>query len=157
VQSKIAILAKLAFGQTVSVSSIPTIGISSISKVDFDYAKHLNSTIKLLGTAVWNADDHSLAVFVSPTVVPLTSPLSAAKGPGNMVVVQSENLATSTFAGPGAGRFPTANSVVNDLVRIAQRKSLLAFPLTQSLTINSDYQGRFYVRLSCTNRIGIVR
>ena len=33
------------------------------------------------------------------------------------VVVNSENLAETTFAGPGAGRFPTANSVMNDLIR----------------------------------------
>ena len=90
--------------------------------------------------------DGSLAVFVSPTIVPLSSPLSSAKGPvyshtyvhtyendnvltcgyagsgimqGNMVLLNSANLTSSTFAGPGAGRFPTANSVMNDLIRIS--------------------------------------
>ena len=37
------------------------------------------------------------------------------------VVVNSENLSETTFAGPGAGRFPTANSVMNDLIRYALR------------------------------------
>ena len=36
-----------------------------------------------------------------------------------MVLLNSANLTSSTFAGPGAGRFPTANSVMNDLIRIS--------------------------------------
>jgi homoserine dehydrogenase len=85
VQAKIALLAKLAYGQNVSVSVIPTAGISKITKLDFDFAKMLHSTIKLVGTAVKNESDGSVAVFVSPTMVPLTHPLATAKGPGNMV------------------------------------------------------------------------
>ena len=125
VQAKIALLTKLAFGKTVPFETIPTTGISKIGKVDFEYARSLKSTIKLLGTASSNADG-SLAVFVSPTIVPLSSPLSSAKGPGNMVLINSDNLTCSTFAGPGAGRFPTANSVLNDLIRLSLvRKTLL--------------------------------
>lgn len=81
-------VAKLAFGKTVSVPSVPTTGISKITAVDFEYAKILRSTIKLLGTAVVATKDdgtRALSVFVSPTMVPLSSPLAAAKGPGNMV------------------------------------------------------------------------
>jgi len=156
VQAKIALLTKLAFGTTVSVATIPTTGISKLSKIDFEYAKSLKSTIKLLGTANLNTDG-SLAVFVSPTVVPLTNPLSGAKGPGNMVLVNSENMNSSTFAGPGAGRFPTANSVVNDLIRLSQGKTLTPFPLQHEMTINNDYAARFYVRITCSDGLGIIR
>ncbi len=92
VQAKIAILAKLAFGQTIPVPQIPTSGISKISKVDFEYAKILKSTIKLLGTATINPETKSLAVYVSATVVSLQNPLSSAKGPGNMVGLLSSDL-----------------------------------------------------------------
>ncbi len=100
VQAKIALLAKLAFGKTVPWETVPTAGISKVDSVDFEYAKILKSTIKLVGTATLN-EDASLAVFVSPMMVPLSSPLASAKGPGNMVLVNSENMLTSTFAGPG--------------------------------------------------------
>ena len=85
----LSLTAKLAFGKTISVPSVPTTGISKITAVDFEYAKILRSTIKLLGTAVLaEKDDGSkaLSVFVSPTMVPLSSPLASAKGPGNMVI-----------------------------------------------------------------------
>lgn len=51
VRAKIAILAKLAFGTTVDIDEIPCNGITQISAVDFEYAKLLNCTIKLIGTA----------------------------------------------------------------------------------------------------------
>ena len=56
---------------------------SQVGAVDFEYAKILRSTIKLVGTASLNKDG-SLAVFVSPMMVPLGTALSSAKGPGNM-------------------------------------------------------------------------
>jgi len=125
-------------------------------QVDFEYAKTLRSTIKLVGTAVANADG-SLAVFVAPNMVPLASPLASAKGPGNMCVVSSENMGVTTLAGPGAGRFPTANSILNDLVRLAQGKTCPPFPLTSSTPLNNDYVARFYVRVKCSDGLGIIR
>ena len=67
--------------------------------MDFEYARLLKSTIKLLGTAVLDPTGHHLSVYVSPVIVPLSSPLASAKGPGNMVVINSVNMNTSTFAG----------------------------------------------------------
>ena len=81
----------------------PYSDISAITAVDFEYARLLKSTIKLLGTAALSGG--KLSVYVSPPViVPLSSPLASAKGPGNMVVVNSANMVQSIFAGPGAGR-----------------------------------------------------
>ena len=54
------------------VAGVSTAGISKVSDVDFEYAKTLKSTIKLIGTASLNADG-SLAVFVSPTMVLLVN------------------------------------------------------------------------------------
>lgn len=156
VQAKIALLAKLTFGKTVPWETVPTTGISKVTAVDFEYAKTLKSTIKLIGTASLNSDG-SLAVFVSPMMVPVNSPLASAKGPGNMVVVSSENMGESTFAGPGAGRFPTANSVVNDLIRLSQGKDFPPFPLASDIPLKNDYTAEFYMRIKCSDGIGIIR
>jgi homoserine dehydrogenase len=156
VQAKISILTKLAFGKTVPWETVPTVGISKITAVDFEYARILKSTIKLIGTANKNADG-SLAVFVSPTMVPLNHVLASAKGPGNMVVLKTENTNQSTFAGPGAGRFPTANSVMNDLIRISLGKTVAPFPLDAKVELNNDYLSTFYVRITCADALGIVR
>ena len=64
---------------------------------------------------------------------------------------------TSTFAGPGAGRFPTANSVMNDLIRVSLDKTVAPFPLeSPSLQLNNDYTASFYVRIKCEDSLGII-
>ncbi|CAN0495082.1 unnamed protein product, partial [Ectocarpus sp. 8 AP-2014] len=128
VQAKIALLTKLAFGATVPSDLIQCKGISSLTSVDFEYAKMMKSTIKLLGTAMLSADGEKLSVFVSPVLVPLSHPIASARGAGNIVSVDSKNMGTASFSGPGAGRYPTANSVVNDIVRLGTGKVGSPFP-----------------------------
>ena len=68
-------------------------------------------------------------------------------------------MGVSTLSGPGAGRYPTANSVLNDLIRISLGRSLPPFPLNSgdALAIDSNYQSKFYVRIKCTDGLGIIR
>lgn len=65
-------------------------GISSLTSVDFEYAKMMRSTIKLLGTAMLSPDGEKLSVFVSPVLVPLRHPIASARGAGNIVSVDSK-------------------------------------------------------------------
>jgi homoserine dehydrogenase len=78
----------------------------------------MGCAIKLLGVAQKN-DDHSLSAFVWPTFVKQSDTLAAVSGASNIVQVTSSNLGSASYVGPGAGRYPTANSVVADMVNIA--------------------------------------
>lgn len=62
-----------------------------------------------------NSFTHSLLIHTSATSH--TPPPAPPSHLSFRVVVNSDNLSETTFAGPGAGRFPTANSVMNDLIR----------------------------------------
>lgn len=155
VQAKIALLSNLAYGQVIPINLIPTSGISNITATDFEYAKILGSTIKLIGCA--NLENEKLSVYVSPMIVPLDSALSSATGAGNMVLVKSKNNTESIFAGPGAGRYPTANSVINDIFRLNLGQTTDPFPLEESLEINNNYESSFYVRINVKDDIGIIK
>lgn len=163
VRAKIAILAKLAFGTTISpVDSIPCRGISQVTAVDFEYAKLLGCTIKLVGTAgrlsQYGEYDGPLAVYVAPKVVPMTHLLASARGSGNAVAISSANVGTASYTGPGAGRFPTANSVVSDILRIASNLSVVdPFPLSTNLELDHDYSSPFYIRIPFQDGLGIIR
>ncbi|GMH94961.1 hypothetical protein TL16_g13045 [Triparma laevis f. inornata] len=121
VRAKISILAKLAYGVTVPITSIPTTGISSITSVDFEYAKSMNCTIKLIGTAARTSEhgehDGPLTVYVAPKMVPTSHVMGGVGGAGNAVAVTSANMGLAAYTGPGAGRYPTANSIVADVMR----------------------------------------
>ncbi|CBJ26029.1 Homoserine dehydrogenase [Ectocarpus siliculosus] len=157
VQAKIALLTKLAFGATVPSDLIQCKGISSLTSVDFEYAKMMKSTIKLLGTAMRSPDGEKLSVFVSPVLVPLSHPIASARGAGNIVSVDSKNMGTASFSGPGAGRYPTANSVVNDIVRLGTGKVGSPFPFDKEWELESDFTSAFYLRITCSDDLGIIQ
>ena len=46
---------------------------------------------------------------------------------------------------------------MNDLVRLAQGKSVSPFPLHSDLPVDNDYTARFYVRITCSDGLGIIR
>ena len=165
VRAKIAILAKLAFGITVPIDTIPCMGITDISVVDFAYAKSMGCTIKLVGTAVRQSEfgehDGALSVYVSPKLVPLNHLLASATGCGNAVAVDSSNLGTASFTGPGAGRYATANSVVADAMRVVNGTCPSSpFPMissSSSIDIDNDFVSAFYIRISFQDGLGIIR
>ena len=164
VRAKIAILAKLAFGITVPIETIPCMGITEISVVDFDYAKSMGCTIKLVGTAVRQSEfgehDGALSVYVSPKLVPLNHLLASATGAGNAVAVDSSNLGTASYTGPGAGRYATANSVVADMMRVVNGSCPTSpFPMTSSssIEVDNDFVSAFYIRISFQDGLGIIR
>lgn len=161
VRAKICLLAKLAFGVTVPVQEVPCRGISFLEDVDFEYAKVLGCTIKLIGTAQrlheareW---DGPLCVYVSPVMIPTEHVLGGISSNGNAVAVTSANLGTCAYLGPGAGRFPTANSVVADICRLADGLSGPPFPLEASLELDFDYISVFYIRIPFQDGLGIIK
>lgn len=157
VRAKIALLAKLAFGVTVDVGVVPTAGISKIDAVDFEYAKLLGGTIRLLGTAALDGD--SLSVYVAPHVVPSThvAGFAAATGPTNVVSVKSEQLGVLSLSGAGAGRYPTARSIVADVIRACHDQTSAPFPPPGPAKLSSDYKAKFYVRISAKDCLGIIK
>ncbi|KAL8021139.1 putative homoserine dehydrogenase, NAD(P)-binding domain superfamily [Plasmopara halstedii] len=165
VQSKIAILAKLGFGGIIKPADIPTVGISRVSAADFEYAKMMDSTIKLLGVAklLKPADKETgkaqeVTVYVSPVVVKRSNVIASISGATNLVNVRSSNLENSAYVGPGAGRYPTANSVLNDIIQLARDNAPHdPFKASVPLTLQPDYESHFYVRITITDCLGVIR
>ena len=118
VRSKIAVLSKLAFGVNVPEDKVLTSGISKVTADDFEYAKMLKSVVKLLGVAKV-IGEKKLSIFVSPVMVPATDVISTINGATNIIEIRSKSMQNTSIVGQGAGRFPTANSVVSDVINIA--------------------------------------
>jgi homoserine dehydrogenase len=87
-QSKLVLLARLAYGVTLSTAEVPTTGISIVSKADFDHAKSIGHTIKLLGVARTDSPG-TITAFVSPMLIPLTMDVARVSGPTNIIKVPS--------------------------------------------------------------------
>lgn len=57
--------------------------------IDFEYAKMMQSTIKLLGVSK-KLNDHTIAVYVSPMLVPLSNDIAGIGGAENVVNIESK-------------------------------------------------------------------
>lgn len=156
-RSKLVILVRLAFGIVLDEEQVPCTGISQISAEDFQYAKMAGKTIRILGSATGQPDG-KVAAWVSPVLVPDTSPLAAILGPTNCVQVCSERLGISSYSGAGAGRYPTANSCVADILDLAAGKAP-SHPYGGKVrggTLADDYESEFYLRFVVCDQVGIL-
>jgi len=115
-------------------------------------------TVKLLGVA--KRDGDRLSAFVSPCFVPTSNTLASISGATNAVQIGSANLGSTVLVGQGAGRLPTANSCVSDILDIAQGTSAAPFPkqpLTPALKFGNSYTSSFYVRIRFREQLGIIQ
>lgn len=155
-RSKLKIMMRLAYGIDVDESNIPCRGIQELTSVDYDYAKKLGGTIKLLGIAEKVGD--KVSAFVSPCYISSNDSLSNVNDATNAVEISSSNLQRTTYIGQGAGRFPTANSCVNDIIAIAKGdKTAEPFNPSSDVKFVQKYESVFYLRLKYSDAIGITR
>lgn len=153
-RAKLAILSNLAWGIDLRPDDFFTQGISSIAPCDFDYAKYLKANIKLL--AIAEKKHGKISPYVSPVLVPYKNPVSQINGATNVVEITSEFLQKTTLVGEGAGRFPTANSVVADMLRSSSGQHF-CFEKNNSARICTETSGKFYVRILMRDGLGIVK
>lgn len=155
-RSKLRILMKLAFGIDVEEDEIPCRGITEVTSTDFEYAGLLVGTVKLLGVAKLDKAGNKISAFVSPCFVSSKSTLSSISGATNAVQVTSKSLQESIFVGQGAGRFPTANSCVSDILALCQGQTSVPFPKQSTdLQFVNSFESAFYIRIRFRDRVGI--
>lgn len=162
---KIAILASIAFNKNVDINSVHKEGIVTISPVDIGYANEFGYKIKLIGL-VQNGDNENIDVRVHPMLVPHNHPISATEGVLNAIVIEGEPVSRVMFSGPGAGKFPTASSVVGDILCLAHEIKVADYPLPMmrlgknrkdaKLKDINETVNKYYVRLTTFNKPGVI-
>lgn len=154
VLNKLIILTFLSFGTIVSKEqSIHISGIERIENVDFKYSKLLNSNIKMIGYA--NKNDDKISLYVSPVIVDNKNPISKIMGATNMVQINSNNCSSSSFVGEGAGRMPTANSMVSDLLNLINNNNLAEFKINTN-QMDFNFNSQFYLRFCTIDVLGVI-
>ena len=116
---KMAILSSLAFNMNIDLDDVYVEGIESVDAVDIKYAQDLGYAVKLLGIAKYT-DSFGASARVTPAMLPIDHPLATVNGVYNAVFVKGDAIGEAMFLGLGAGRFPTASSVVGDIMSIAR-------------------------------------
>jgi len=158
---KAIILAALAYGFWVDPSTIRVEGINRVSAADIHFARSLGYSIKLLGSV--RARDNIIEVGIAPTLIPRENVLSSVNGVFNAIAVRGDLVGESLFYGRGAGREPTASSVIGDLVEAAQvlnapRRTygFASHGLYGSSCPSDEIISSYYLRLSVDDKPGVL-
>ena len=114
---KIAILANIVFNKRIDVNKIYREGIVKVSADDIKTADELGYKIKLIAQAKRNYEG-VLDIRVHPMLLPKNHSLSWIKESTNSVMLSGFPVDKVMFTGKGAGEFPTASSVVGDILSV---------------------------------------
>lgn len=118
---KLMILSKNAFGQEPDWKSVEVQGISDITYECIIAAEKQGLRYKHIASVSQKGDQ--IIGSVRPVLIDKSHPFYNIEGVENAVNVQTDILGSITLQGPGAGMFPTASAMIEDLVYVAQYKS----------------------------------
>lgn len=113
--AKISILAHLTFKIPIPhISKVERKGISHLTKNDFAKAKKEGKKLRLI--AIAKNENGNISFSVKPCLIKENS-MFAVSGADNILVIEHEYLGEIVIKGEGAGGYPTAVSVIADIVR----------------------------------------
>lgn len=141
---KIRILSSLAYRAKIREYEIFTFGIDKVKKSDFDFAKDLGYSIRLLGKSSLRAGKINISVM--PRF--LRDDFFANTFDGtNAIKVFGENFKSYELKGPGAGKLETADAIMRDLLRIlAQREIKTFYQAKNSYPLENNLEKKYYLR-----------
>lgn len=143
---KIRILSSLIYNAKIDEEDIFTFGISNIKKTDFDYAKELGYSIRLIAKS--KLSQGKINISVIPTFLKDDFFANTFEGT-NAVKVWGENFSCYELKGPGAGKLETADAIMRDLLRILSRREINTFyDASNSYEVGNNLKSKYYVRTS---------
>lgn len=161
---KITTLATIAFGKRIKIENVYREGITKISPDDMKAANEMGYKIKLIASAELN-EDSKADVRVHPMLVPKTKTLAHIDYVTNAVSLSGHPVGDVTLSGPGAGEFPTASSVVGDILAIASEidKTDYLLPMMRCnhhenavMMPIEDTRNKYYISITAHNRLGVI-
>ena len=140
---KVILSSNIAFGVTVDKTTVPVAGIRNIQAQDVEnFASH-GLVCKLISTG--KRTEKGYSIYVQPTLVKSGDLEAAVPMNYNLITFVGETSDRMSFYGQGAGRYPTAYNVVQDLVDVLEGKSFYA-PYGEKVESDSSVELDWYVR-----------
>ena len=148
---KVVLSSCKGFGVLANVQDLDIYGIHHISAKDIAYACKHGYVCKLIGSGI--KYESSVSGTVIPTFIPKQNIFATIPANFNAIESDSKTLGKMTYVGQGAGSFPTAHAVVQDLIDLVLHQDI---EVSSGVSICVDDKTRvssFYVRSINLNRI----
>ena len=140
----------IAFGVSLDKGTVPVAGIRNIKAEDVENFKAHGLVCKLISTG--KRENGVISAYVQPTLVKDGEPEAAVPMNYNLITFVGETSQRMSFFGQGAGRYPTAYNVVQDLVDVLSGKGFYA-PYGEPQSADNSETLTYYVRGNWTGEI----
>jgi len=153
---KLIVLLGLTLGYFPALESIYIEGIDSITGQDILFARELGYKIKLL--AIAQRDEDILEARVHPALVPKDRGLARLEGIENEVEIRDEMGLEIGMQAPGAGKYPTATAIIEDLICIARGNKLFLPNKLPSFRLKpmKDIETKYYLKFHVIDKAGVL-
>lgn len=161
---KIATLATITFHKRIKIENIYREGITKIRAADMKAANDLGYKIKLIASGKIDEEGNA-DVRVHPMLVSKKATLAHIDYVTNAVTLCGHPIGSITLSGPGAGEFPTASSVVGDILSICAElgKSDYILPMMRcrdekdaNMIDISQTENKYYLSITANNNMGVI-
>ena len=161
---KITTLATIAFGKRIKFENVYREGITKIHPEDMKAANEMGYKIKLIASAELDEEGNA-DVRVHPMLVPKSKTLAHIDYVTNAVTLSGHPVGEITLSGPGAGEFPTASSVVGDILAIVSEidKTDYILPMMRcnhneiaKMIDISETKNKYYLSIKAKNKMGVI-
>ncbi|MEK7835869.1 MAG: homoserine dehydrogenase, partial [Pseudomonadota bacterium] len=163
---KLTIIAAISFGIPMRFKDAYIEGIAQLTAADIRYAEELGYRIKLLG--ITRRTPRGIELRVHPTLIPKRRLIANVEGVMNAILVKGDAVGATLYYGAGAGAYPTASSVIADLVDVTRmhtadpehRVPHLAFQPDQLSSVPilpiTEVETSYYLRMRVCDRPGVL-
>jgi homoserine dehydrogenase len=158
---KALILCNLAFQVDVNFKDVAVSGIRNFDLSDIRYAREFGYVIKLLAVSRI-VKEGRIVTYVEPALIPFKHMLASVNYEFNAIYIDGEAVGETVFYGKGAGEFPTANSVLSDVIDLARHivsgtKIWHYRNLKKPESgINRDIMNEYYLRFMTADKPGVL-
>ena len=148
---KVVLSSCKGFGVLANIHDIDIYGIRHIGAKDIAYACKHGYVCKLIGSGV--KSDSGVSGTVIPTFIPKQNIFATIPTNFNAIESDSKTLGKMTYVGQGAGSYPTAHAVVQDLIDLVLHQDTeVSFGVSVCVN-NKSRVSSFYVRSVNLNRM----
>lgn len=147
IRNKLVISANVAFGVSLPPAQVDVFGIRNIRRSDIASFQQRDLCCRLIAQA--ERIGQGVTAYVQPTLVPKESPEAAVHANFNMICYDAQYAGRQSFYGQGAGRYPTAYNVVEDLLDLNKGEAAFYADRADPISVSNELVSyRYYVRTS---------
>ncbi len=121
---KLMLLARAAFSVSIPLHAIQREGIERLSHESVTAVRKQGAEVRLVASC--RQTETELIASVAPTELPREHPLAAIVGAQNCLLIELESGEIFSVRGTGAGRWPTTEAVIADLLDLRREVSFQA-------------------------------